>query len=119
MSDDFEQLLRRIREREHPHHGAITWDGRQRTFEISVQFTRNGQAEDAEIIRLRALRYLGGLTETEREAAHIDIQLKDGIPVRAVLKGNTSDLNPERLKRLEQQAFMAKPGDSKMPGFPV
>lgn len=105
MSDEFEQLLERIRQREHPEYGSITWDGHRRSFEVSVQFARSGVAEDEGVIRARALRYLGSLSKREREAARIDIQLRCGVPVRAVLRGNTGDLDPERLRELERRAF--------------
>lgn len=99
----FGELLDRIRAREHPDYGSISWDGQSRAFTITVQFERNGFVEEDDLVRERALKYLGGLTPEEQAAADIEVILKNGVPVRAVLKGHTSELDPARLRELERR----------------
>jgi hypothetical protein len=101
IEDGFDQLLDRIRAKEHPQYGSLSWDGESREVTVTVQF-ENGRQEDPEAVRARALRYLASLTPEERQSLQVDVQMRDGTPVRAVLKGRTNALSPERLRALSE-----------------
>lgn len=98
--DDFEQLLERIRQQENPEYGSLEWDGHSRQATVNVKFEREG--DDDAVVRRRALSYLQGLTPEERANLNIEVVYRKNVPVRAVLRGKTSSLNPERLKGLER-----------------
>lgn len=101
--EGFEALLERIRNQEHPAYGALSWDGRSREITETVQFEGNvGEADD--VVRARALRYLEGLNEAERAAAEIDIVFREKRPVRAIVRAQTSELSPARLRELKERA---------------
>jgi hypothetical protein len=102
-NNGFEALLERIRNQAHPEYGAISWNGKTREITETVQFEGNG-AETDEVIRARALRYLQELTEAERAVAEIDIVFREKRPVRAVVRAQTSELSPERLRELRTRA---------------
>jgi hypothetical protein len=100
--DEFEELLNRIRQSKHPAYGSLTWDGVSRQVTTTVQF-ENGQQEPDEVVRGRALRYLEQLTAEERSAVQVEVLLKEGRPVRAVIKASTDKLPVERLHEMERQ----------------
>lgn len=101
--DPFEQLLERIRAAEHPDYCTLSYDGERRVVSANIKFEPAANKADPEEIRQRALRYLTGLTPEERAVLDIDIQMHNGVPVRAVLKGLTKDLPIERLQELERR----------------
>jgi hypothetical protein len=101
--DEFEALLARIRDGKHPNYGTLSWDGQRRLITVTVQFDGNG-VEDKAVLRQRALRYLASLTKEERETIDMEITFRDGLPVKAVFRGATGDLSPERLKELADRA---------------
>jgi hypothetical protein len=101
--DGFQALLERIQKGEHPPFGSLSWNGKTREITETVQFESNGGMPDNDI-KERALRYLEGLTEEERDVAEIDIIFREKRPVRAVIRAQTSELSPARLRELRQQA---------------
>jgi len=102
--DDFEGLLARIRDAEHPHYGSLCWNGKSRSLTETVLFKEDGNHEPDRVIRDRAVRYLAGLTPKEREAADIVVVLREGSPVRAEIRAETSELSPARLRELRERA---------------
>jgi hypothetical protein len=103
MNDGFEALLTRIRDGNHPDYGTLSWDGQTRQVTVTIQFDGNG-IEDKAMLRQRALRYLASLTAEERATIDMEITFREGKPVKAVLRGATGDLSPERLRELAQRA---------------
>jgi hypothetical protein len=101
MNDEFEALLERIRQSDHPDYGVLAWDGQRRRFSITVTFERV-QTEPDEVVRRRALRYLEALSPEERELLDIDVAFRDGKPVRATLHTDTGMLSTKRLRELSQ-----------------
>jgi hypothetical protein len=101
--DEFEAFLARIRDGKHPEFGTLSWDGQRRQITVTVQFDANG-VEDKARSRQQALRYLASLTQEERETIDMEITFREGRPVKAVLRGATGDLSPERLKELAERA---------------
>lgn len=102
--DEFETLLKRIRERDHPDYGMISWDGDTRRVTVTVQFERNGCPDEDVVVRARALQYLEALTAEERAVAEVDVVFRDKKPVRAILKAKTGELSVKRLKELQEGA---------------
>ncbi len=107
MSDHeegFQALLDRIRHKNHPEFGSLSWNGQSRQITETVVFENNGVMEPDEVIRARALRYLEGLTPEEQAVAEVSIVFRGKTPVRAVLRAQTAELSPERLRDLRRQA---------------
>jgi hypothetical protein len=102
--DGFQALLERIRRKEHPEFGSLSWNGQSRQITETVIFETNGVPEPDEVIRDRALRYLEGLTPKEQAVAEVNVIFKGKTPVRAIMRAQTAELSPERLKELRQQA---------------
>lgn len=98
--DQFERLLERIRHKEHPEFGTLTWDRQTREFHITVTFERNGEPDP--MVRARALRYLESLSEEERDLVDIDIGFRQGTPVKATVHVDTGALTASRLRKLSQ-----------------
>jgi hypothetical protein len=103
MNDEFEKFLDRLRNKNHPQYGTISWNGRTREITVTIQFDGNGVEDDA-TIRQRALRYLESLTREEREIINLDVSLREGKPVKAILRAGTGDLSIERLRELAARA---------------
>jgi hypothetical protein len=103
MNDEFEALLARIRNKNHPQYGTISWNGQTREITVTIQFDGNGVEDDA-TVRQRALRYLESLTKEEREIINLDINFRDFKPVKAILRAGTGDLPTERLRELAARA---------------
>lgn len=103
--DDFERLLERIRNKEHPSYGTLTWDGQSRMITTTVQFEANGVVEPDEVVRQRALRYLEALSEDEREIVEVEVVFRAKKPVRAVLKAQTGQLSAARLRELQEKVI--------------
>jgi hypothetical protein len=100
---DFEELLNKIRQDRLPKYGQLDWDGATRTVTETVQFETSPQDSD-DLVRSRALRYLEQLTPEERAQAKVEVITRDGRPVRAVLRGSTAALSPERLQEMRGRA---------------
>lgn len=99
----FDELLDVIRANERaPEYGTIEWNGEERRYEIQVQFEPNGRTEPREIVLSRALAFLEDLSEEQRKS-QITIKYRNGVPVGAVLKGTTAQLDPERLKEAKSR----------------
>lgn len=103
MNDEFEAFLERIRQKNHPEYGMLSWNGQKRQVTVTVQFDGNGSDDDA-VIRARALRYLESLTPGERAIVELDVSFREGKPVKAILRAGTGDLPSERLRELAQRA---------------
>lgn len=94
----FDELLDLIRENERtPQYGSVEWSGEERRYEVQVQFEANGRTEPREIVLSRAVAFFEGLSDQQRKS-QISIKYRNGVPVSAVLKGTTAELDPERLK---------------------
>lgn len=102
LDNSFEQLLERIRQQRHPEYGSLEWNGQSRQATVNVRFENDG--DDEETVRQRAVAYLTQLTPQERANLNIEIVYRKNIPVRAVLRGKTSNLNPDRLRGLDRMA---------------
>lgn len=102
-SSGFEGLLDRIRTGQHSSYGTLSWDGRSREITETVQF-ESGNHEADEVVRERALRYLSALTPEERARIELEVVFREKKPVRAVLKGKTAELSPDRLVELRRLA---------------
>ncbi len=100
--DSFEQLLERIRQQRHPEYGSLEWNGQSRQATVNIRFENEG--DDEATVRRRALTYLRGLTPEERANLNIEIVYRKNVPVRAVIRGKTSNLNPDRLRGLDRMA---------------
>ncbi len=100
--DAFDQLLARIRNNEHPEYGTLSWDGESREITETVLFEQPGDSEAT--VRQRAIAYLSQLTPAERAAVKVDVHTRQGRPYRAVVKGKTSSLSPDRLRELKRGA---------------
>jgi len=97
MADDYQALLDRIRNEEHPEYGTLSWDGQRRRVTITVKFAAgNGRGTP----RDRALRYLAGLTPEEWAVLEIDVVFQAGQPVMARLEADTGVLSSQRLREL-------------------
>jgi hypothetical protein len=103
MNDEFDVLLERIRQKNHPEFGMLSWSGQKRQVTVTIQFDGNGCDDDA-VIRARALRYLESLTPEERAIIDLDVSFREGKPVKVVLRAGTGDLPAERLRELAQRA---------------
>lgn len=99
----FEELLRRIRDKEHPKYGVLSWDGIHRVITATECFEREPGEPDA-VVRGRALRYLMSLTEQERAAVEVEVSFRNDVPVGLKMKARTNDLNPQRLEELKRAA---------------
>jgi len=97
--DQYAKLLERIRTGDLPAYGKLSWDGRRRQVEITAQFDEGDGASD-EVVRRRALRYLESLTPEERAVVDMEIEVRDGRPVRARLKAKTGAFSAQRLREL-------------------
>lgn len=100
--DEFEALLERIRQGNHPEYGALSWDGQRRQMEITVTFDSDGASE--EVVRRRALRYLESLSPEERALMTVEVVFREGSPRRATLRAQTGTLPGWRLDELRQKA---------------
>lgn len=100
----FDELLDAIRanERTPPDRGSINWDGKERSYEIIIDFQQNGQTEPPEIVRSRALAFLEGLTPEQRRA-QLNIRYRNGVPVSALFRGTTKELDPKRLNQMKDR----------------
>lgn len=99
-----EEFLERIQTGRHPLYGVLTWDGETQEMSIAVHFELN-RGESAETVRERAWRYFKQLTPGEWLALEIELTLRDGKPVRAVLKprsGGPTRINTARLRELQE-----------------
>lgn len=98
--NEFEALLERIRNREHPEYGTIAWDGERREVQVTVTFERGGVEESDAAVRARALRYLESLTAEEKELVDVQVTFRAGRPVKAVLRAGTGELSAQRLREM-------------------
>jgi hypothetical protein len=100
----FDEFLERIRTGRYPKYGALYWDGETEEMSTAVHFELN-RSEPAETVCERAWQFLGQLTPAEQSALEIEVAIRDGKPVRAILKPRRNGpvrINTNRLRELHR-----------------
>jgi hypothetical protein len=81
----FKAFLDRLRLVRLPAYGTLHWDGQAGQVVTAVNFELHRQ-ESVETVCGRAYRYFAQLSEAEATAVDIELTIRDGKPVRGVLK---------------------------------
>jgi len=94
-------FLKRLLNRRFPAYGTLMWDGETQQVSTAVHFEMNRQ-EPAEVVSQRAYEFFSQLTPEEWLTLEIEVAIRDGKPVRAILKprGGVVKIGTGRLRQL-------------------
>jgi hypothetical protein len=104
--ESYESFIQALAKGNHPAYGHVIWDNQQKVMSFTVKF-QYSQHDSADLVRQRCEVYLRRLSAEEWGLFHIEVTIRQGVPVYATITPREGavgviKLHTERLRQLAE-----------------